>query len=40
VAAPALAGLRGGAALGRWATAAVFIGLGVLTAASGSRGAK
>ncbi len=40
VAAPALAGLRGGAALGRWATAVVFIGLGVFTAASGSRGAK
>jgi threonine/homoserine/homoserine lactone efflux protein len=40
VAAPALAGLRGGATLGRWATAAVFIGLGVFTAASGSRGAK
>lgn len=40
VAAPALAGLRGGAALGRWATAAVFIGLGVFTAASGSRATK
>ena len=40
VAAPALAGRRGGAALGRWATAAVFIGLGVVTAASGVRGAK
>lgn len=40
VAAPLLAGLRGGAALGRWASAAVFIGLGVFTAASGSRGAK
>ena len=40
VAAPALAGRRGGGALGRWATAAVFIGLGVFTAASGVRGAK
>ena len=40
VAAPALAGRRGGAALGRWATGAVFIGLGVFTAASGVRGAK
>jgi threonine/homoserine/homoserine lactone efflux protein len=40
VVAPAMARLQGGAALGRWATAAVFIGLGVFTAASGSRGAK
>ncbi len=39
-AAPALAELRGGVALGRWATAAVFIGLGVFAAASGSRSAK
>jgi threonine/homoserine/homoserine lactone efflux protein len=40
VAAPALAGLRVGVALGRWATAAVFIGLGLFTAASGSRATK
>lgn len=40
VAAPTMARLRGRAALGRWATAAVFIGLGVFTAASGSRSAK
>ena len=40
VAAPAMARLQGGAALGRWATAAVFIGLGVFTAASGSRSPK
>ena len=40
VAAPAMVRLKGGSALGRWATAAVFIGLGVFTAASGSRSAK
>jgi threonine/homoserine/homoserine lactone efflux protein len=39
-AAPAMARLQGGAPLARWATAAVFIGLGLFTAASGSRGAK
>jgi threonine/homoserine/homoserine lactone efflux protein len=36
-AAPRLAGLRGTPAAGRYATAAVFIGLGLLTAFSGSR---
>jgi threonine/homoserine/homoserine lactone efflux protein len=40
VAASAMARLQGGAVLGRWATAAVFIGLGVFTAASGSRNTK
>ena len=40
MAAPAMARLQGGASLGRWATAVVFIGLGVFTAASGSRSAK
>lgn len=39
VAAPTMARLRPCGA-GRWATAAVFIGLGVFTAASGSRSAK
>jgi threonine/homoserine/homoserine lactone efflux protein len=40
VAAPALGNLRGVGAMGRYATAAVYIGLGVFTATSGSRGAK
>jgi threonine/homoserine/homoserine lactone efflux protein len=40
LAAPRLGRLRGGAAFGRWASAAVFIGLGIYTAASGSRAAK
>ena len=39
-AAPALGRVRGVSAFGRYATAAVYIGLGVFTAASGSRGAK
>ena len=39
-AAPALGTLKGASALGRYATAAVYIGLGIFTAASGSRGAK
>jgi threonine/homoserine/homoserine lactone efflux protein len=39
-AAPAMARLQGAAALGRWASAAVFIGLGIFTAASGSRSTK
>lgn len=37
IAAPALSNLKGVSALGRYATAAVYIGLGVFTAASGSR---
>ena len=40
VAAPALGRLAGASTLGRYATATVYIGLGVFTAASGSRGAK
>ena len=39
IAAPALANLGGIGALGRCATAAVYIGLGIFTAASGARGA-
>lgn len=38
--APALSQLRGAPAVGRYLTASAFIGLGVLAAASGSRGAK
>jgi threonine/homoserine/homoserine lactone efflux protein len=38
--APALARARRAAALGRYLTASAFIGLGVFTAVSGSRGAK
>jgi threonine/homoserine/homoserine lactone efflux protein len=38
--APFIARVAGGAAAGRWATATVFIGLAVFTAASGSRGPK
>ena len=40
VAGPALGRLRGASGLGRYATAAVYVGLGVFTAASGSRSAK
>ncbi len=40
VAAPALARFGSAAALGRWASASVFIGLGVFTAVSGTRSAK
>jgi threonine/homoserine/homoserine lactone efflux protein len=40
VAAPALGQLKGARASGRYLTAAIYIGLGVFTAASGSRGAK
>ena len=39
-AAPALGKLRGAQTVGRYVTAAVYIGLGVFTAASGSRSAK
>jgi threonine/homoserine/homoserine lactone efflux protein len=40
VVAPRLARMRGASALGRYGTAAVYIGLGVFTAATGSRNAK
>lgn len=39
-AAPAFSGVKGGAAIGRWATATVLIALGVFTAVSGSRSAR
>ena len=37
---PAVSGVKGGAAIGRWATATVLIALGVFTAVSGSRSAR
>lgn len=40
VAAPALGGLRRARSLDRYLTAAVYIGLGLFTAASGSRFAR
>ncbi len=40
IAAPALGNLRRAGSLGRCLTAAIYIGLGVFTAASGSRGAR
>jgi hypothetical protein len=38
--APRLARIRGASAFGRYGTAAVYIGLGVFAAATGSRNAK
>jgi threonine/homoserine/homoserine lactone efflux protein len=40
IAAPSLSNLRRAGSLGRYLTAAVYIGLGVFTAASGSRSSK
>jgi threonine/homoserine/homoserine lactone efflux protein len=40
VAAPALGSMQGARAVGRYATAAVYMGLAIFTAAAGSRGAK
>jgi len=40
VAAPALGRLKGAASVGRYVTAAIYVGLGLFTAASGSRGTR